>query len=128
VSQYLAAHGYDVYRYHYEAVFANQALFTTNPNQGAYHTAEIPEAFGTWSPGSTPSEIQLSQVMQTFWANTAKYGQPGAPWPKLGSVLARLSASDWAGGGAIIEPLAASVPDKNCGLYNAIGELAELRW
>ncbi|KAJ6118230.1 alpha/beta-hydrolase [Penicillium samsonianum] len=74
LSQYARAHGYDVWRYHYSAVFPNLNTF---PDAGAYHTSEIPQVWGTYMMSNqlgdaTPTQEALSMYMQTAWAGFAK--------------------------------------------------------
>jgi para-nitrobenzyl esterase len=52
---------------------------------GAFHSLELPYVFGTfqgrtfgWLP-FTPTDQKLSQVMQTYWTNFAKTGDPNGP-------------------------------------------------
>jgi para-nitrobenzyl esterase len=76
-----------VYRYRFD-----MAPFSKNPDaprMGAYHSAEIEYVFGqldsktnvTWRD----SDRQVSEMMQKFWANFAKNGNPNGPglpnWP-----------------------------------------------
>jgi para-nitrobenzyl esterase len=76
-----------IYRYRFD-----MAPFSKNPNAprlGAYHSAEIEYVFGqldsktdvTWRD----SDRQVSEMMQKFWANFAKNGNPNGPglskWP-----------------------------------------------
>lgn len=61
---------------------------------GAFHSIEIPYVFGTlrdptwqWLP-FTPDDAALSNLMQTYWTNFAKSGNPNAQglpnWPAWG--------------------------------------------
>jgi para-nitrobenzyl esterase len=76
-----------VYRYRFD-----MAPFSKDPNAprlGAYHSAEIEYVFGqldsktdvTWRD----SDRQISDVMQKYWSNFAKNGNPNGPglakWP-----------------------------------------------
>ncbi|KAK5109587.1 hypothetical protein LTR85_002479 [Meristemomyces frigidus] len=76
-----------VWRYRYNAAFADTSLFE---NAGAYHTSEIPEVWGTYPTSTqygsvTPDQIALSKYMQGVWAGFAKNPTAGPGWPKLGS-------------------------------------------
>ena len=78
-----ASGSYDVWRYYFNASFANTQLFQ---DAGVYHSSEIPLIFGTIPPvGDTDQEIALSAYMQTAWATFAKNPTQGPGWPKLGS-------------------------------------------
>lgn len=76
-----------VYRYRFD-----MAPFSKNPNAprlGAYHSAEIEYVFGqldsktdvTWRE----SDRKVSDIMQKYWSNLAKNGNPNGPglptWP-----------------------------------------------
>ena len=76
-----------IYRYRFD-----MAPFSKNPNaprMGAYHSAEIEYVFGqldsktdvTWSD----DDRHVSEIMQKFWSNFAKNGNPNGPglpnWP-----------------------------------------------
>jgi para-nitrobenzyl esterase len=76
-----------VYRYRFD-----MAPFSKNPNAprlGAYHSAEIEYVFGqldskidvTWRD----SDRQVSEMMQKYWSNFARNGNPNGPglpnWP-----------------------------------------------
>jgi len=76
-----------IYRYRFD-----MAPFSKNPNAprlGAYHSAEIEYVFGqldsktdvTWRE----SDRQISDMMQKYWSNFAKNGNPNGPglpsWP-----------------------------------------------
>jgi para-nitrobenzyl esterase len=52
---------------------------------GAFHSLELPYVFGTfqvrtfgWLP-FTPTDQKLSEIMQTYWTNFAKTGEPNGP-------------------------------------------------
>ena len=79
---HLYASDMPVYRYLYSATFENTQQGHLIPllditNIGAYHSAEIPIVFGTYSvydsiSPSTEDQKALSRVMQTHWAGFAK--------------------------------------------------------
>jgi para-nitrobenzyl esterase len=55
------------------------------PELGAFHSLEIPYVFGTfqartlsWLP-FTPTDQKLSQIVQSYWTNFAKSGDPNGP-------------------------------------------------
>jgi para-nitrobenzyl esterase len=55
------------------------------PELGAFHSLELPYVFGTfqvrtfsWLP-FTPTDQKLSQIIQTYWTNFAKTGDPNGP-------------------------------------------------
>ena len=55
------------------------------PELGAFHSLELPYVFGTfqvrtfsWLP-FTPTDHKLSQIVQTYWTNFAKSGDPNGP-------------------------------------------------
>lgn len=80
-------HNQPIWRYRYDASFPNTALF---PNAGAYHSSEIPEVWGTYSPyGDTQTQIKLSAFMQGVWSGFAKNPGKGPGWPRLGSNAGR---------------------------------------
>jgi hypothetical protein len=69
-----AAKGLMTYRYRYFGDYRNTELQANN--KGAWHTAEIPQIFGTTEfvtgEPNTQSESKLSQFMQSAWAAFAK--------------------------------------------------------
>ncbi|KAI0300093.1 Carboxylesterase [Multifurca ochricompacta] len=66
-----------VYRYTYGAVFADMQPF---PNAGAWHGSELPILFGTFNQSTaTSAEAQLSQNLQTAFANFAKNPEDAPP-------------------------------------------------
>jgi para-nitrobenzyl esterase len=74
-----------VYRYHFEQAPPVEA---GEPSRGAYHSADIEYVFGTldWKKLAwTDADRKVSDLMQTYWTNFAKSGDPnctGVPqWP-----------------------------------------------
>jgi len=82
------------YRYRFDLALPHDP---SAPDPGAYHSAEIEYVFGTLDSkaGITwrPEDRALSDLMQKYWANFARTGNPNGPglpqWP------AYQSASDW---------------------------------
>ncbi|KAI4926930.1 uncharacterized protein J4E92_006091 [Alternaria infectoria] len=128
LANYLAISGRTTYRYQFTPVFPSVALF---PNPGAYHTAEIPEVFGTYPLSSefgtaTQQQIQLSAFMQKTWANFAKNPAGGVGWPKVGSALGKelgVLGKDGSSG-VTIRPLLEA--DYACPLYAGVEDLLGL--
>ncbi|KAH9994628.1 Carboxylesterase [Russula vinacea] len=73
-----------VHRYSYGAVFTDLQPF---PDLGAWHGSELPILFGTYNTSTaTTSEVELSQSLQTAFANFAKNPEivspaPNSSWP-----------------------------------------------
>lgn len=84
--------GIPVWRYYFNATFPNTDITTDRSypvvnGYGAYHSAEIPIVWGTYSTiNATADEIALSKVLQKAWADFAKdpYGN-GPGWPRYDS-------------------------------------------
>jgi carboxylesterase type B len=125
LANYLATFGRTTYRYLFTPTFPSISIFA---NPGAYHTAEIPEVFGTYPLSNefgtaTQQQIQLSAFMQKTWANFAKNPTGGIGWPKVGSasgkelgVLGKDGSS-----GVTIRPLLEA--DYACPLYAGIEDV-----
>ncbi|HTS34717.1 MAG TPA: carboxylesterase/lipase family protein [Candidatus Solibacter sp.] len=79
-----------IYRYRFDLPFPPAP---NAPNMGAYHSAEIEYVFGQLDskPGVTwrADDRQLSELMQKYWANFARSGNPNGPglpnWPAYSS-------------------------------------------
>ncbi|KAN0126023.1 carboxylic ester hydrolase [Russula decolorans] len=72
---------WSVYRYTYGAIFAN---LQPVPNLGVWHGSELPILFGTFNRSTaTSAEVELSQSLQTAFANFAKNpnSSPAPHWP-----------------------------------------------
>ena len=79
--------GLRVFVYRFERVIPGQG----EAELGAFHGLEVPFVFGSlkcpewqWLP-TTADDASLSQLMQTYWTQFAKTGNPNAsglpPWP-----------------------------------------------
>ena len=124
-----ATAGIPIWRYYYNASFANTQLF---PGAGVYHSAEIPFVFGTFpTEGATAFEARLSEFLQTTWGTFARNPMGGPGWDALQQV-AVLGTDGGEAYGSITVPteesgqLIRQVPswtlDGRCDLYKAIYE------
>ena len=114
-----AAH-HPAYLYQFDrAIPGHEAL-------GARHSGELPYVFGSWPKSGNisgsfgPADLKLADLMETYWANFARTGNPNAPglpvWPQADAQ------------GAYIEflPDATAAPAKTpqraafCGLYRKV--------
>jgi para-nitrobenzyl esterase len=80
ISRYHSAH-YPMYQYQFDRNTPGMEA------RGAFHTAEIPFVFG--NPGSAPwtaKDLQASNVVQQYWTNFARTGDPNGgslpTWPR----------------------------------------------
>jgi para-nitrobenzyl esterase len=62
------------------------------PNYGVFHTSEVPFALGnlhTWQRPWRPMDLEVQNLMHTYWVNFAKTGNPNGKdlpnWPKYSS-------------------------------------------
>lgn len=124
--------GVPVWRYYYNATFPNTDSATDYAypvvnGYGAYHSAEIPLVWGTYSAiNATAEEIALSKVMQKAWADFAKdpYGT-GPGWPRYDSNSSEYQIA--ALGSPDLNPVGWSmIPnttlDGNCWIYQPLYE------
>ncbi len=80
-----------VYRYRFD--LPSPGDFFHSPEMGAFHSDDIEYVFGTLDSRKDakwrPEDYKLSDLMQTYWTNFAKTGNPngaGAPdWPQYNS-------------------------------------------
>ncbi|KAB8069713.1 hypothetical protein BDV29DRAFT_161147 [Aspergillus leporis] len=72
------------WRYFFNASFPDNEVFS---GSGAFHDAEIPFVFGTYSQkDATEFEHQVSQGMQKAWADSAKDPIQGPGWNRFPAI------------------------------------------
>lgn len=117
------AAGYDTWRYFYTPTFnnINPALALVGIDLKAWHSAEIPMAFGTYPrTGVTAQQEALSRYMRGAWASFARNPTEGPGWNKLGTYngtdlgVLGLNGS----GGVTVTPK--TVADARCALFAPI--------
>lgn len=70
------------WRYLFNGSFPNINPLLPAIDLGAFHSAEIPQVFGTYfQAGATEPQKRLSEFMQTSWATFAKNPNGGPGWP-----------------------------------------------
>lgn len=126
--------GIPVWRYLFNATFPNtdittDRLYPVVNGYGAYHSAEIPIVWGTYSStNATADEVALSKVLQKAWADFAKdpYGN-GAGWPRYDSGPASVNGTYQVAalGSPNKNPVGWSMfpnidVDKNCWIYQQL--------
>jgi len=90
--------------------------------QGAIHGAELPYVFGYFPKGGNiaakfaETDIQLSEMMETYWTNFAKTGNPNAvglpAWPAFGIERTYIRFDQ---DGRVVR--LANLRDNQCGVY-----------
>ena len=94
--------------------------------QGAVHSSDLPYVFGYFPKtgniaGSfTEIDYKLAQLMETYWTNFAKMGNPNSsgvpPWPRFGDAQAYIRFTEE---GQVED--AAGVRRRQCDVYPGIG-------
>lgn len=130
IANYLATFGYKVWRYSYGASFPTLQSF---PNSGAYHTAEIPQVFGTYVLSNqygavTTAQVQLSQYMQGVWAGFAKNPSAGTGWPRVGSALGLELGNIGIQNPTGEKTVARVTADYGCGVLTPLAEALGIAW
>lgn len=86
-----------VYRYYFERPSPESEYHPAG--SGAFHSDEIEYVFGTLDsrPGAhwQPADYALSTLMQTYWTNFAKYGNPNGRAASIPSWPQYDAADDW---------------------------------
>lgn len=84
IADWFSGAGNPVYQYEY--------TYSRSP-AGAAHSAEVPSVFGHIAKDSPPIANQLSDVMQRYWANFVRIGDPNGPdlpeWPRYNTAERR---------------------------------------
>lgn len=131
-----ASLGIPIWRYYFNATYPNTDITTDRSypvvnGYGAYHSAEIPIVWGTYSSvNATSDQIALSKVLQKAWADFAKdpYGH-GPGWPSYESGLGSANGTYQVAalGSPNRNPVGWSMfpnttVDKNCWIYRKLYE------
>jgi cholinesterase len=111
----------NAWRYFYNASFSNTELF---PGSRAYHTAEIGPVFGTYpKEQATKFEVELSEAMQSAWANFVKDPTGGPGWdeaPRLAIFGGGASPGVSDVGRKVLEVVDPGYVDRRCELYQPL--------
>ncbi len=112
-----SATGQPVYEYEFDRPISAQEA------RGAIHGAELPYVFGYFpkfgslAGNSTQVDLKLADVIETYWTNFARSGDPNGPglpkWPRLDAAQQYLDFTVEGGTKASDKPLRAA----QCGLY-----------
>jgi len=81
-----AAAGNPAYQYQFDRAAPGREA------AGATHGAELPYVFGLANPRWTATDNNISDAMQTYWANFVRTGDPNtgsslAPWPRFTAAM-----------------------------------------
>jgi len=110
-----------VYRYHFE--LANPGDRNHKPDVGAYHSDDIEYVFGTLDSrpqmAIRPEDRALSDLMQQYWTNFARTGDPNGPglppWPSYNNATGTLRMAGTTSGDAFpvmhLDVTSAAKPD-----------------
>ena len=99
------------WRYFFNVSYPNLELFPGA--EVVYHAIEVPLVFGTYSRiNATMAEAQMSQYLQTSWANFAKNPQGGPGWKPMPDIAVLGTASK-----DLLTYLPPSAIDRRCSLY-----------
>ncbi len=111
------ATGQPVYEYEFDHPIPGQEA------RGAIHAAELPYVFGYFpnvgmiGGNFTEVDFKLAKLIQTYWTNFARSGDPNGPglpqWPRFGAAQRYLDFTVDGGAQASDKPLRAA----QCGLY-----------
>ncbi|KAL2797352.1 Alpha/Beta hydrolase protein [Aspergillus keveii] len=75
---------YGSWRFYFNASFPNTEFL---PGVGAYHASEIAFFFGTYrDQGATPFQAEVSNALQTAYADFAKNPSAGPGWPQVPTI------------------------------------------
>lgn len=109
--------GQPVYEYEFDHPIPGQEA------RGAIHAAELPYVFGYFPSGGmmgghfTESDFNLGGMMERYWTNFARSGDPNGPglpnWPRLDATQGYMDFTVDGGAQASDKPLRAA----QCGLY-----------
>jgi carboxylesterase type B len=118
-----ASVGIPAWRYYFNVSFPNSELF---PKSGAYHSAEIEIAFGSYKrENSTAWQKETSDMMMKAWADFAKDPEKGPGWEGVekgvvGVIGGGVRTGDQHWKNKALETIETKVLDKRCALFKDI--------